>query len=186
MPGVDLTRYISFAALAVSLGSASVSLLSYRRSGHRTQAHLGTSVSSFGDTAPNVIFGTFTVVNAGQGSVQVVDFGLLFDDSPVLYSLEAHSYTGPELPTRLEGLQTMTWTCSHADLVWLVDQIDPRPVKVRGIVILGSGKSVRTARKAVPEWLSVTANPTPSRRRGQGYTKSTHSPHDPVDQSGSS
>jgi hypothetical protein len=129
-----------------------------------------------------VLSGTVTVVNAGQGSVQVVDFGFLFDNSPVLCSLEARCYTGPELPTRLEGLQTMTWSCSHRDLVWLVDQIDPRPIKVRGIVILGSGKSLSTSWQTVPEWLSVTPRPTPFRRRGRAYAKSTFSPHDQVEQ----
>jgi hypothetical protein len=174
MAGVDLTRYISFAALAVSLGGAIVSILSYRRSGHRARALLGTQVSSV-DGSADVVSGTLSLVNGGQGSVQIVGFAFLFDDSAVLCNLDARSYTGPGLPMRLDGLHTVQWTFPYDDGVWLVDQIDPRPKTVRGIVILGSGKEIKTSRLTVAVWLSTTSHPTGSGRRRSGRSESVFS-----------
>jgi hypothetical protein len=160
MADADLfARYMSGAALLVSAGSATVSALSYRRSGHRVKASLGTVVSTFDGTNKPVVSWMLRLANWGHSSVQVLEFAFQFDRSPGLHNLEAKSYTGPDLPLQLEGLHTVEWLMAHDDGAWLVDQLGWQPRTVRGIVTLGSGEKIKTSPKKVVEWLSEVDHP---------------------------
>jgi len=90
----------------------------------------------------------------GQSRVQIINFAFRFDRSPTLHNLEPKAYTGPNLPLQLEGSNTIEWAVPRDDAAWLIEQLGWKPRTVRGVVTLGSGRTIQTAPMKVSEWLS--------------------------------
>jgi hypothetical protein len=166
MADADLVaRFIGAAALVVSAASATVSVLSYRRGGHRVGAGLGISVTNAEDGMP-VVHWIVSIVNAGQGSVQVTGFAFQFDRSAERHDVPSSSYIDRQLPVKLEGLHTIQWRIHREDAKSLIDQLGWQPNQVRGIVKLGSGKEIKTAAMNVEQLLAVVDHP-PQFRPGE-------------------
>ncbi|MDI1459553.1 hypothetical protein QEZ54_01100 [Catellatospora sp. KI3] len=137
-----IARLAALAAAVVALAALVVAVLAYRRGGARPSARLY-HMNNFGPGDAKEFLIATTVTNGALGAVQVVTVELEVQGVRGRHMLGGQGRRGPELPFRLEGQQSATWTVPAADVAELLRVYDKNPARIRAVLALGTGRTVK-------------------------------------------
>ncbi|WP_191844288.1 hypothetical protein [Catellatospora chokoriensis] len=166
-------RMLALAGVLIALLSLAVALAGYRRTRPAPSVRLY-HINNFGPGDAKEFLIATTVTNGTLGAVQVVTCEFEVKGLRGRHMVGGQSRKGPELPYKVEGHHSATWTVPVTDVAELLKVYGKQNAKIRAVLALGSGRVVLGGwfRFDLDKWAAGSDKAKPAGARAQSPAKS--------------
>ncbi|BCJ72741.1 hypothetical protein CS0771_22850 [Catellatospora sp. IY07-71] len=163
---------LALAGVLIALASLVVALAGYRRTRVRPSARLY-HINNFGPGDSKEFLIATTLTNGTLGAVQVVTCEFEVKGLRGRHMVGGQSRKGPDLPYKVEGHHSATWTVPVTDVAELLKVYGKQTAKIRAVLALGSGRDVKGGwfRFDSDKWGSGGEKPRTPAQRTQSQAK---------------
>jgi hypothetical protein len=163
---------LALAGVLIALLSLVVALAGYRRTRPRPSVRLY-HINNFGPGDAKEFLIATTVTNGTLGAVQVVTCEFEVKGLRGRHMVGGQSRQGPDLPYKVEGHHSATWTVPVTDVAELLKVYGRQTAKIRAVLALGSGGDVTGDwfRFDLDKWAAGGVPAKPAASRAQSPVK---------------